>query len=150
LIQDFQRVPNRLEVDMKFRLFMIVALAVLQGGTGLALADQEDWSGMYMGVDPIDGSVNHTSIWKNEDGSYAIASTATKVTSCKGAEGWWQGTGTVIKGVLVDKGASLTCEGTEGVRILPELRYIRGDRPGIVFMTTSVRSKGLVYHRIGG
>ncbi len=133
---------------MKYRLSIAAMIVAFLLTTGQAIADPEDWSGMYMGVDPIDGSVNYTSIWKNDDGSYSIASTANRVTSCKGAGGWWHGTGTVVNGVLIDKGARLTCDGTNGERVLPELRYIKGDSPDIVYMTTTVRNEGLVYHRI--
>ncbi|MEM8551849.1 MAG: hypothetical protein AAGF45_05665 [Pseudomonadota bacterium] len=95
------------------RSFTILMAAVFAAAALPALADDDDFIGLYRGVFEQAGSLDTLSIVPNEGGGYRIALYATRYERCRGADRSAVATadGEVRNGVLHRSNASGVCNG---------------------------------------
>ena len=125
-----------------------IALAVILAGTGAVLAD-DDWAGLYQGIDIVDGSHDVMSIVPNGDGTYDIRVKSTGLAYCDdGARpGVIRAEARVEAGQLVREKVAYRCEGEAGFTDMEDGTYVRDDETGI--LTIEVRGGRLNhYHRM--
>ncbi len=113
---------------------MIALAAFLLAQPVLAQDEEDEWSGYYMGIDALDGSIDSLSIVHNEDGTYRILMSSTGLAFCKdGSEaGLISATGKVVDGKLVREKVSYTCTISHESKPLPDSTYTRDAGTGIL------------------
>lgn len=116
------------------RAMMIAAAFCLLTPPVLAQDEEDEWTGYYMAIDALDGSIDSLSIVHNEDGSYRILMSSTGLAFCKdGAEaGLISATGKVIDGKLVREQVKYTCAISHESKPLPDSTYTRDPATGIL------------------
>ncbi|HMB59882.1 MAG TPA: hypothetical protein VKN35_08215 [Xanthomonadales bacterium] len=126
----------------------IVLLSCALGFTSTVVF-ADDWAGFYVGIDSLDGSIDHLSISPNEDGTYDIRSRPSKISHCKTdhGSGVIVATGKVVNEQLLRQNVQLLCHGTEVVS-LPDQAYTRDDDTDILYLVSSDDGRKLVFHRI--
>jgi hypothetical protein len=100
----------------------------------MAQDEEDEWSGFYMGIDALDGSIDSLSIVHNEDGTYRILMSSTGLAFCKdGAEaGLISAVGKVVDGKLVREKVQYVCAISHESKPLPDSTYTRDPATGIL------------------
>jgi len=82
----------------------------------LAPAHADDWAGLYVGIDSLDGSLDYVSIAPQGDGTYSFRVSATKFGFCEAAhpEAVLTGVGRISDDALVIGDATIWCSGSQG------------------------------------
>ena len=107
-------------------LKVLLVAGIGLAGTGVALADDDDWAGLYQAVDIVDGSVDTLSIAPNDDGTYEIRMSSTGFGMCDEGKsaGALHGTGHVEDGHLVRKDVTFRCLESGETGELKSTRYV--------------------------
>ena len=113
---------------------LITAFLAVAIGAGDASAADDDWIGLYIGIDALDGSVDHLSIVPNGDGSYGIRMTSSALAMCTPAPtaGWIVATGRLVDGNLVREDVVYGCAGSDEMTPLGDGIYHRNEETGIL------------------
>ncbi|MEO1250190.1 MAG: hypothetical protein AAFW76_10185, partial [Pseudomonadota bacterium] len=69
-----------------------VVAVVLSGFVGVAAYADDDWTGLYAGIHPGDGSLDHLSIVPAGGGGYEFLLSTERLGLCDGGPGWAAGT----------------------------------------------------------
>ncbi|MBL8906914.1 MAG: hypothetical protein JNM20_09580 [Rhizobiales bacterium] len=118
------------------RAVMIAGAFCLLAQPVVAQDEEDEWSGFYMGIDALDGSIDSLSIVRNEDGTYRILMSSTGLAFCKdGAEGGLiSAVGKVVDGNLVREQVKYTCAISHESKPLPDSTYIRDPATGVLLL----------------
>ncbi|MCR9137626.1 MAG: hypothetical protein NXI27_16635 [Alphaproteobacteria bacterium] len=113
-----------------------------------AMADENDWAGLYKGLDGLDGSIDYLSIAPSGQGTFDIRVMPSVISLCESGRGW-----IVAEGKLTDDGrlhrtnAQVICDGAEPVAL--EDRMLERDaQTGIVRYGASDDRRPLIFHRV--
>ncbi len=131
-------------------LWLLTAAFLLATNVTPALADDEDWAGMYQGLDSLDGSIDYMSIVPLGNGMFDIRIVPSRISICDTETG--AGVITAL-GRLTDEGLVrekplLKCFGLEP-RIIKDSLYTRDDKTGILTPLASYDGRKHYFHRIG-
>ena len=115
---------------------------------GPAVADDDDWIGVYLGVDAADGSMDYLSIVPGDDDTFAI-------TIAVSAHGMCPGTGAAVVHAagrldgdrLVREEGTLTCAGADAVAH-PGTVYELGKNNRYVAAPAPNDGRKLHFHRL--
>ncbi|MCP4384235.1 MAG: hypothetical protein GY798_22970 [Hyphomicrobiales bacterium] len=116
-----------------------------------AYADDDDWAGLYEGLDPRSGSTDHLSLVPSGNGAFDVILVTDRFSLCDQTPGWFTGSATEVDGHLeVEIGERACSNGSEPEQATapgPRIDLIEDDE--IVKVTPKV-SGGipLHYHRI--
>jgi hypothetical protein len=135
------------EISMKK---VVVALGLVGSliAAGPAVADEDDWTGFYLGIDAADGSLDYLSIVPLGDGRFDIRIAVSGHSMCSGAgAAVVHATGRLEDDRLVREEGELVCDGADKVA-----------HPGVVyeldedekFLATQAPDDGrmLYFHRL--
>ena len=104
-------------------------LAALSSGFigGAAFAD--DWAGLYSGIHPGDGSVDHLSIVPADGGLFEFILSTERLGLCGGGPGWAAGTLAPSGGDLVVQEETVSCVDGSEAATPPGFRlsFVSGD-----------------------
>lgn len=116
--------------------------------SGPALADDEDWIGLYKGLDALDGSINYMSISSTGPGTFEIRTVLTVISLCEGGSGWIVGQGRVSDDdTLMRHDARVFCRGEEPFS-LKDMTFLRDDDTDVISIDAPDDGRALIYHRI--
>ena len=124
------------------------ALVALFALAGPATADENDWVGLYKGLDALDGSIDYMSISKSGPGAFEIRTMPSVISLCESGRGW-----VVAEGSLTDdnrlqrQNARVFCEDSEPFGI-DDVMFVREDDTGIIRFEAADDRRNLIYHRI--
>jgi hypothetical protein len=133
------------------RGLLVIGLLLTTAGLNLAHADDEDWTGFYIGLDAQDGSIDRLSIVPNGDATFDIRMVSTGISLCDPANpaGVITATGRLVDGQLVRENVLLRCQGAEEV-ILKDTTYTRDADTGILTMPAPDNGRQMQYHPVSG
>ncbi|SLN64970.1 hypothetical protein [Ruegeria meonggei] len=132
---------------MKHRVLAAISLGVFTLA-GSAWADEDDWSGLYKGLDILDGSIDYLSISRTDAETYELRIIPSVISLCQTGRGW-----IVADGVLNDEGNMLRqngrvfCEG-EQPNDVPDRVLSREKETGIIRYGATDDKRPLVYHKV--
>lgn len=132
---------------MKHRVLAAISFGVISSA-GSALADQEGWSGLYKGLDVLDGSIDYLSISRTDAETFELRVIPSVISLCETGRGW-----IVADGVLNDEGEMLRqngrvfCEGEDPVDV-PDRVLTREKETGIIRYGATDDKRPLVYHKV--
>ncbi len=136
------------------RLKVIGLIIALIAAPALSAAqDADPWTGFYQAIDPVDGSVDHMSIFRNGDGSYTLVGTASDHGVCaakagKPTRGWHKASGSIRDGKLARENVVVTCEGLEATLGVGDSLLTRDASSGTLSVPVKNGTKTLIFHRI--
>lgn len=123
----------------------------------LALAPEtfavEPWSGMYLAIDPADGSLDRVSISANKDNTFTIRGSVTRHTDCfkhTGVMGgaWFEAVGKIEGDRLVRQQMKLFCAEQEKPIAMPDASYVYNDLSDTLSFAIPGGERVLIFHRI--
>lgn len=129
-------------------LFFTSALVGLLALASPAIADENDWAGLYKGLDALDGSIDYLSIAPSGPGEFELRTVPSIMSLCKNGRGW-----IVAEGRLTDDNrlhrfnARAFCEDKEPFDIEDRF-FVRDAQTGIIRFDASDDRRPLIYHRI--
>jgi len=134
---------------MTIRTFVAAAVLLATVGLANAQADEDDWAGLYIGLDAQDGSIDHLSIVPMGDGAFDIRMVSDGISLCdpEHASGVIVATGRLVDGQLVRENVRLRCEGAEEVPIA-DGSYTRDKKTDIVMLAAPDNGRQMQYHRM--
>ncbi|MCY6382565.1 hypothetical protein [Hoeflea prorocentri] len=124
------------------------ALVFLAVSAVPSTAGENEWVGLYKGLDALDGSVDYLSISTTAPGEFEIRIVPSVISLCETGVGWIVATGRLVEeGTLLRENARVFCQGAEPVSL--ENRYfVRDDETGVIRYGASDDGRSLIYHRI--
>lgn len=128
------------------KIFFIVVFCVFNAGA--AWADDDDWAGLYQGIDPKDGSINYMSIIPKGSNLYELQVAVSEHAVCN-APAVIVASGRVEGDKLFREQAVLRCKGEEEVGH-SDATYALDDDNEIISLTAPFDGRVIHYHRIGG
>lgn len=113
-----------------------------------ALADQNDWVGLYKGLDALDGSIDYMSISPTGPDMFEIRIMPSVISLCDTGQGWILADGRLTEdGQLHRHNGQVICEGNDPVSV--DDRYLdRDPQTGIISYGATDDRRPLIYHRI--
>ncbi|MEM7443968.1 MAG: hypothetical protein AAF414_11635 [Pseudomonadota bacterium] len=113
-----------------------------------ALAEGDDWAGLYQAIDPVDGSVNYLSIVPLGDGLYELHVTVSHHGRCE-APAVIVATGRLADDNLHREQATLHCRGADSPVEHGDSAYSLDHDNRIITHTASMDGRRMHFHRIG-
>lgn len=132
---------------MRNRLLQISALGVVSMAAPL-WADENSWSGLYKGLDALDGSIDYLSISAIDADTYELRIVPSVISLCDTGRGW-----IIAKGKLngdnemLRQNGQVFCEG-EAPRDVPDRVLTRDPQTAIIRYGATDDRRPLVYHKI--
>ncbi|MEM8562071.1 MAG: hypothetical protein AAGF57_07535 [Pseudomonadota bacterium] len=113
----------------------------------------EPWSGMYLAIDPADGSLDRLSISANKDKTFTIRGSVTQHTDCfkhTGVMGgaWFEAVGKIEGDRLVREQMKLFCAEQEKPISMPDASYIYNELSDTLSFAIPGGERVLIFHRI--
>ena len=127
---------------MHGRLFVAATVLMLSTVSPISAQDTAStstWAGYYVGIDAMDGSIDHLSITPESGGTYKIRMTSTRLGHCQegvGA-GWITATARRVADDLVRENVVFQCAGSDDGGSLPDGMYVRDAITGILTIEAS-------------
>ena len=94
---------------------IILGLVGSLAAAGPAVAEDDEWAGLYLGVDAGDGSLDYLSIVPLGDGKYDVRIAVSDHSMCSDAPGVVRTTGHVEDDRFVREEGELVCDGAAAV-----------------------------------
>lgn len=113
-----------------------------------ATADESGWSGLYKGLDALDGSIDYLSIAPSGPGEFEIRIMPSVISLCEGGSGWIVAEGRLTEdNKLYRQNARVICKDAEPFDLEDRI-LVRDAQTGIVRYEASDDRRALIYHRI--
>jgi hypothetical protein len=134
---------------MTFRYLGAVATAaILAMAATPVIADDDDWTGLYQGLDAFDGSVDYLSIVPSSNGKFDIRVVPSVISLCESKVGWILAEGRLVDDeTLARENVKVHCSGAEP-KSVPDGVYRRDDQTGILTIETPDDKRTNYYHKI--
>jgi len=134
---------------MTFRYLGAVATAaILAMAATPVIADDDDWAGLYQGLDAFDGSVDYLSIVPSSDGKFDIRVVPSAISLCESKVGWIVAEGRLVDDeTLARENVKVHCSDAEP-KSVPDGVYSRDDQTGILTIETPDDKRTNYYHKI--
>ena len=116
------------------------------------VASDDDWAGVYIGIDAGDGSLNRMIILPGEDGNYRIVQKSSQYASCEETHPSAVTTadGRVVGEALRRENTQRRCTDTGDLKPAGEVELERIPGTGVVRYSGSSDGRPMIYHRFGG
>lgn len=130
---------NRISRIALFGLFLLASPAI---------AGENDWIGLYKGLDSLDGSIDYMSISSSGPGVLEIRTMPSVISLCETGRGWIVAEGRVLEDKRLHRqNAQVFCEDSEPFDI-DDVYFVRDDQTGVVRFEATDDRRPLIYHRI--
>ncbi len=132
---------------MRYSVLQIAICCALLSTTP-ASAEDDSWSGLYKGLDALDGSIDYLSISRTDSETYELRIVPSVISLCTTGHGWIVAEGT-LDGTdrMLRRNSRVYCEGEEPRDIDDRVLMLDRDA-GIIRYGATDNRRPLIYHRV--